>query len=196
MRPLSGEINYLYGYRYKCIIIYILSLPFCQSVSSSLAVSLFSLALSLNVSVSASVCLSLSLCVSMWHMDRDAEAPLDDGVMERLNKDITEVEVKNTIRNLKNQKASGYDCVMPEMLKLSGNTIVPFLTRCFNKVFTDGTYPEEWTRAVIIPLHKKGDLENPDNYRGIFLLSVISKCYTCVLNMRMKEWMEENEKII
>jgi len=86
--------------------------------------------------------------------------------------------------------------VMPEMLKLSGNNTVPFLTRCFNKVFTDGTYPEEWTRAVIIPLHKKGDLENPDNYRGISLLSVISKCYTYVLNTRMKEWMEENEKII
>ena len=130
------------------------------------------------------------------HVDRDAEAPLDDEVMERLNRDITEDEVKKAIRKLKNQKASGYDCVMPEMLKLSGNTAVPFLTRCFNKVFTDGTYPEEWTRAVIIPLHKKGDLENPDNYRGISLLSVISKCYTCVLNTRMKEWMEENEKII
>ena len=50
--------------------------------------------------------------------------------------------------------------------------------------------------TVIIPLHEKGDLENTDNYRGISLLSVISKCYTCVLNTRMKEWMEENEKII
>ena len=59
---------------------------------------------------------------------------------------------------------------------------VPFLTLCFNKVFTDGTYPEEWTRAVIILLHKKGDLKDLDNYSGISLLSVISKCYTCVLN--------------
>ena len=98
------------------------------------------------------------------HVDRDAEAPLDDGVMERLNKDITEVEVKNTIRNLKNQKASGSDCGMPERRSLSGTTAVPFLTRCCHKVFTDGTYPEDWTRAVIIPLHKKGDLENPDNF--------------------------------
>ena len=39
-------------------------------------------------------------------------------------------------------------------------------------------------------------MENLEKYRGISLLSVISKCYTCVLNTRMKEWMEENEKII
>ena len=38
-------------------------------------------------------------------MDRDAEAPLDDEVMKRLNRDITEDEVKNAIRKLKNQKA-------------------------------------------------------------------------------------------
>ena len=59
-------------------------------------------------------------------MDRDAEAPLDDEVMERLNRDITEDEVKNAVRKLKNQKAIGYVCVMPEMLKLSGNTTVSF----------------------------------------------------------------------
>ena len=69
------------------------------------------------------------------HVDRDAEAPPNDEVMERLNRDITEDEVKNAIRKLKNQKASGYDSVMPEMMKLCGNNTVPFLTRCFKKVF-------------------------------------------------------------
>ena len=31
--------------------------------------------------------------------------------------------------------------------------------------------PENWTKAVIIPIHKAGDLKNPDNYRGISLLN-------------------------
>ena len=68
---------------------------------------------------------------------------------------------------------------MPEMLKLSGNNTAPFLTRCFNNVFTDGTYPEEWTRAVIIPLRRKGDLENPYNY-------LCTECNWQMLRMRVE----------
>ena len=76
---------------------------------------------------------------------------------------------------------------MPEMLKMSENTTVPFLARCFNNVLLTALTPKMWTRAVIIPLHKKGDLEDLDNYWGISLLSVISKCYTCILNTGRKE---------
>ena len=64
-------------------------------------------------------------------MDRDAEAPLDDEVMERLNRDVTEDEVKNAIRKLKNQKASGYDCVMPEMPEIVWEQYSAF----FNSMF-------------------------------------------------------------
>ena len=77
---------------------------------------------------------------------------------------------------------------MPEMLKLSGNNTVPFLTRCFNKVFTDGTYREEWTRAVIIPLHQKSDLENPYNY-------LFTECNWQMLLMRVEYALNEWTKV-
>ena len=36
---------------------------------------------------------------------------------------------------------------------------------------TNSGYSEnsEWSKAIIIPLHKKGDVNDPDNYRGILL---------------------------
>ena len=47
-----------------------------------------------------------------------------------------------------------------------------------------------------MPIHKKGDVNQPDNYRGIALTSVISKVYTHILNKRLSEWAEVEEKIL
>ena len=46
-------------------------------------------------------------------------------------------------------------------------------------------FPSDWCKSVIIPLFKKGDDKIPDNYRGISLLSIVSKVFIAVLNKRL-----------
>ena len=75
----------------------------------------------------------------------------------------------------------------------SCDKIVPFLVHLFNKVFASGEYPEAWTEAVIYPLHKKGSIHEPDNYRGISLLNVCSKLYSYIINKRLSTWVEDND---
>lgn len=43
---------------------------------------------------------------------------------------------------------------------------------------------------MIIPLFKKGDRDNPKNYRGISLPDSCSKIFTTVLNKRLNLWSE------
>ena len=43
------------------------------------------------------------------------------------------------------------------------------------------------------PLHKKGDINVADNYRGISLLNICSKLYSFVLNKRITKWIDDNE---
>ena len=45
-----------------------------------------------------------------------------------------------------------------------------------------------WTKSTIIPIHKKGSFQKPDNYRGISLTSIFSKIFTGVLNARLQAW--------
>ena len=71
------------------------------------------------------------------------------------------------------------------MLKVAGETAVQFLTKLLNVLFDQGVYPEEWSKAIIVPIFKKEKENITDNYRGISLLSLISKCYTSVLNKRL-----------
>ena len=41
----------------------------------------------------------------------------------------------------------------------------------FNKIFDISYFLTQWTEGLIVPLHKKGDINDPGNYRGITLLS-------------------------
>ncbi len=42
-----------------------------------------------------------------------------------------------------------------------------------------------------MPLHKKGNIDVVNNYRGITLLSTIGKLFTRILNNRLTEWAEK-----
>ena len=116
-----------------------------------------------------------------------------------LNEEITELEVQKAIKKLKCGKACGLDGITAEMLKAGGQDVVLFLTRMYNVLFENGIYPQDWSKAIVIPIHKKGNTEHVDNYGGwgggISLLSVVSKCYTSVLNARLYLWLEENAAI-
>ena len=59
-------------------------------------------------------------------------------------------------------------------------------TKLFNLVLQTGIIPEEWCISNIIPLYKnKGDICNPDNYRGFSIVSCFGKLFTSVLNQRL-----------
>ena len=47
-----------------------------------------------------------------------------------------------------------------------------------------------------MPIHKKGGVNQPNNYRSIALTSVISKVYTHIVNKRPSEWAEVEEKTL
>ena len=71
------------------------------------------------------------------------------------------------------------------MLKSAVALLTPFLTEYFNEIFKSGSYPDTWTTAVIVPIHKKGDTGATDNYRGISLLSLLG---SVILPFRIREY--------
>ena len=76
------------------------------------------------------------------------------------------------------------------MLKEGQSVISPFLITLANKILGTQYYPEEWSIGIITPLYKTGELDNPDNYKGIALNSCISKLFTTLLNNRLTEVIE------
>lgn len=57
-------------------------------------------------------------------------------------------------------------------------------------IFQVGYFPQKWSEGHIVPIFKKGDVNEVSNYRGITLLSTIGKLLTRVLNNSLNNWAE------
>ena len=60
-----------------------------------------------------------------------------------------------------------------------------------SKIYNENYCPENWGKAVIIPIDEKGNRKECSNYRGFRLLSVCGKVYTGLLQQRLKIYVEE-----
>ena len=62
----------------------------------------------------------------------------------------------------------------------------------FNIIFNSGHFPTSWSKGYIVPIFKKGDKNDTNNYRGITLTSNLGKLLTGILNLRVEKWFESN----
>ena len=110
-----------------------------------------------------------------------------------LNSEITVDEIAQAIRNVKNNKATGLDKIANEYIKSTSNLFLPVYHRLFNTVLDTAILPDAWLVGVIKPIFKnKGNIEDPNNYRPITILSCMGKVFTAVLNNRLQRFLETN----
>ena len=112
-------------------------------------------------------------------------------INEEINREFSLAEVKKIICKLKNNKAYGIDNILNEYLKNCPENVVVMLTQLFNIVLLSGVVPTDWCIGMIKPLYKKkGSVDDPDNYRGITLLSCVGKLFTACINARLTVYVE------
>ena len=111
-----------------------------------------------------------------------------DSEFELFQSPITDAEVRKSILKLKPGKAGGPDGIISEMLKSTLIEICPVLVLLYNKIFDIGDFPVQWAGSIICPVHKKGPLDDPNNFRGISLIDVLNKVFTSILNERIHTW--------
>ena len=109
-----------------------------------------------------------------------------------LDQPITLAEVSHVVKAIRNNKSAGSDGIVGELIKYVGEPMYEMLLALFNLVW-DGEYaPSYWREGLIVSLFKKGDREDPGNYRGITLLNVVGKLYRRVINNRLLKHLELN----
>ena len=111
------------------------------------------------------------------------------------NNEISLEEIQKAIKSLKRNKAPGKDNVTNEMIKCSNSFLIHKLYTLFNEIFNSGIYPKSWNTDLIYSVHKSGNKDDPNNYRGITLSNCISKLFHTVLFKRF-ESLFEKENII
>ena len=73
--------------------------------------------------------------------------------------------VEEAVRSLKSGKSEGVDNIRSELLKNGGKATTTVLTATCQKTWEMKKWLKEWTESLIIPLSKKGNLRQSQNYR-------------------------------
>ena len=97
-------------------------------------------------------------------------------------------ELENAMSKLCTGKVAGQSGILPEMVKTAcGNAdFFNHLLELATIVWNEQQVPQDWIDAVLIPIHKKGDVCNCDNWRGIALLDVVGKVVATILQERLQ----------
>ena len=95
--------------------------------------------------------------------------------------------VTQLLPNLKVHKAAGLDNIPSYFLKEVANEIVPALSLIFQASLNQGTLPDIWKFALVVPMYKKGNKKDPGNYYPVSLTCICSKImehiiYSCLFD--------------
>ena len=122
----------------------------------------------------------------------DEDFMIDGELESLLNSNFTFEEIDTMVNKLKNNKACGSDRILNEYICATYNKLRAMYILLFNRVLDKGIIPESWLNGIILPIYKnKGDSKDPDNYRGITLLSCLGKLFTSVINNRLNKYADK-----
>ena len=112
-----------------------------------------------------------------------------------LDNPISRDELLKCIRKLKNNKATGFDCISNEMLKYSTDTLSRPLLLLFNTILQHNIYPESWKNDILNPFFKSGVKTDCNNFRGLCIGSCLGKLFKSILRLRLEEKCEKDNLI-
>jgi hypothetical protein len=78
------------------------------------------------------------------------------------------LEVEIAIAKL---KSINLHAIPAELYQAGGDTLVSVIHKLIALIWNKEELPDQWKESIIVPVHKKGDKTDCNNYRGISLLS-------------------------
>ena len=106
---------------------------------------------------------------------------------------VTEIDCHDAIRALGRNKPIGPSNIPAWAIKDSSSVIVPHLNFLVNYCIKLSCFPNELKRAHVVPLYKKVDPEEPNNYRPISLTPCLSKINETFLRDQTCQYLHDNK---
>ena len=105
---------------------------------------------------------------------------------------VTLEELRRIITSLPNKTSVADGVIDIRLVKLAFPIIGRVLLQVINRSIVTESVPDSWKTAVVIPLHKKGELTAANNFRPITNVPVISKIVEKVVCNQVDSYMRRN----
>ena len=94
---------------------------------------------------------------------------------------------------LKNKSSTGFDDISMRLIKAIKTEMIPALTCIFIQSLNTGIFPEKIKTAKVIPIYKKGSLNDISSYRPISLLPSISKILEKIIFKQLSTYLNKDK---
>ena len=106
---------------------------------------------------------------------------------------VDRLKIHTRIVNLAAKNSSGPDSISSKLLKRLSEHVVSPLIVMINQSLTTGIFPSKLKMAKVIPIYKKDENSDLDNYRPISLLSSVSKIFEKTVFEQVYEYFHNNK---
>lgn len=107
--------------------------------------------------------------------------------------EFTVTDVSKKLMKLRTDKSGGPDELKPRLLFNVYEEISQPLCYIFNKSMEEGIVPEDWKRANVCPIYKKGNRSLAENYRPVSLTSQVCKVFETLIRDCIVKHLEEHQ---
>ena len=113
-------------------------------------------------------------------------------ISEITDSEVSWTEIQAVLKSMRKGKAAGSDMIPGEVYKLVECETTPSsqfsrsILRVLNNIYRGEGFPLEWRDCTVVPIFKKGDRLDPNNYRGIALINTLLKVLTKVIATRLQ----------
>ena len=101
-----------------------------------------------------------------------------DNVVNHLEPDILECEIKWTLESIMTNKSSGDDGIPAELFQILKDDVVKVLHSICQKIWKT---QHDWKKSVLMPIPKKGNVKECSNCHSIVLISHAGKVMLKIL---------------
>ncbi|KFV88526.1 RNA-directed DNA polymerase from mobile element jockey, partial [Struthio camelus australis] len=108
---------------------------------------------------------------------------------------VEEDQVRDLLSKLDIHKSTGPDGMHPRVLRELADVIARPLSIIFERSWQLGEVPEDWKKANVTPVFKKGKKEEPGNYRPVSLTSIPGKVMEQLLLKVITKHLEDKKVI-
>ena len=114
-----------------------------------------------------------------------------NGVITHLEPDILENKVKQALGSSTMNKASGGDGIPAELFQIIKDDAVKVLHLIWQHIWKTQQWPQNWKRAMFIPIPRKGNAKECSNYHTVALISHASKVMLKILQKRLQQYVNQ-----
>lgn len=109
--------------------------------------------------------------------------------------DFDIISVSNLLKTSPNKNSTSPDGIPFKFLRHCHLPLSPIITEIFRISLDSGTPPSQWKHSIVIPIYKKGNKHDVNNYRPISLTSTLSRTFERILASNILQFLLGNNLI-